>query len=134
METTETTIPTIAETIPETTAPVVEAPPETVPETMPQAPAETAAPTVPETQAPEPLPTEDYVDAEWEPAPTEVTEVMEIEGEAVGETLEYEAYLVQIQQNTAVAAEASGMVAGFCLTFAVMALCYFVYKFLRIFF
>ena len=137
METTATTAPTVAETVPETeeTQNVTET---TVPETTDY--------TVPETTVP-PVPTETvYDDYYWDDLPgddlPEATEdatepILIIEDTEISEPTEntdISAILVQIEENTALTAEASGLIAGFSLFNVVVILCFFVYRFFRIFF
>ena len=129
METTATTAPTAAETVPEVTE-VVE---ETVAETTVETTMETA-----------PKGTEALDDYYWDdlPGAAETTEdaleatepIMIIEETEASETTDTTAILVQIEENTAVTAEASGYIAGFSLFNVVVILCFFAYKFLRIFF
>lgn len=52
----------------------------------------------------------------------------------VTEVVDYTQQLDQLIANTDQIAEASVLVAGFVLFFVVVLLCYFVYKFFRIFF
>ena len=121
METIETTAATVAQTIPKTTETTIETTAETVPETT--------AETVPEAPA-DTKPVYDSVEDL-----TEATEPIEIfEETEVVETYDYVATLVQIEENTALTAEASGLIAGFSLFNVVVILCFFVYKFFRIFF
>lgn len=132
METMETTAATVAETVPEMeeTQNVTET---TVPETTVYTlPGETV-----------------FDDPSWDGLPgadpteatTEATEsIVIIEETEVSETTEATvatdtaAILVQIEENTALTAEASGLIAGFSLFNVVVVLCFFAYKFLRIFF
>lgn len=60
--------------------------------------------------------------------PTLIIEVIE------STTPDYITVLEEIAANTALSAEASTLLAGFMLFFVVVALCYFAYKFFRIFF
>ena len=60
---------------------------------------------------------------------TEATEVIEIIKE-----VDYTPLLEQIAANTSLIADASVWIQGFLLFFVVVVLCYFAYKFLRIFF
>lgn len=60
---------------------------------------------------------------------TEATEVIEII-----EGVDYTPLLEQIAANTSLIADASVWIHGFLLFFVVVVLCYFAYKFLRIFF
>ena len=60
---------------------------------------------------------------------TEATEVIEII-----EGVDYTPLLEQIAANTGLIADASVWIQGFLLFFVVVVLCYFAYKFLRIFF
>ena len=60
---------------------------------------------------------------------TEATEVIE-----VIEGVDYTPLLEQIAANTSLIADASVWIQGFLLFFVVVVLCYFAYKFLRIFF
>lgn len=62
--------------------------------------------------------------------PTVTTEVIE----ATQAVIDYSAQLDQIQQLVSLNADASVKIAGFLLFFVVVILCYFGYKFLRIFF
>lgn len=98
-----------------TTAPTVA---ETFPEVT-ETVAETTVETMPET----------FVETTAATEPTVVIEETE-----VVETYDYVATLVQIEENTAVSAEFSGWIAGFSLFNVVVILCFFAYKFLRIFF
>ena len=122
MESIATTAPMVAETMPEPLEPVTEAPEETT--------VETTVETIPETEAPPPetetAPVYTYPSAT---DPTQIIEVIETE-----ETYDYITVLGEIADNTALSAEASAWSAGFDLFFVVVALCYFVYKFFRIFF
>ena len=59
---------------------------------------------------------------------TEATEVIEII-----EGVDYTPLLEQIAVNTSLIADASVWIQGFLLFFVVVVLCYFVYKFFRIF-
>ena len=59
---------------------------------------------------------------------TEATEVIEII-----EAVDYTPLLEQIAANTSLIADASVWIQGFLLFFVVVVLCYFVYKFFRIF-
>ena len=59
---------------------------------------------------------------------TEATEVIEIIKE-----VDYTLLLEQIAANTSLIADASVWIQGFLLFFVVVVLCYFVYKFFRIF-
>lgn len=59
---------------------------------------------------------------------TEATEVIEIIKE-----VDYTPLLEQIAANTSLIADASVWIQGFLLFFVVVVLCYFVYKFFRIF-
>ena len=61
---------------------------------------------------------------------TVVTEVIE----ATQPVIDYSAQLAEIQQLVSLNADASVQIAGFLLFFVVVTLCYFGYKFLRIFF
>lgn len=138
METLETTAATVAETVPETeeTQNVTETTiPETTADTAPEAPVY-------------PLPTESIYDDYWDDlpdlAPTEaqtdatepivIIEDTEISETEASETTDTAAILVQIEENTALTAEASGLIAGFSLFNVVVILCFFAYKFFRIFF
>lgn len=58
-----------------------------------------------------------------ETTPTEIVEV-----------IDYTPALEMIEMHCAQIADASGLIAGFVLFFVVVCLCYFAYKFLRIFF
>ena len=60
---------------------------------------------------------------------TEATEAIEIIKE-----VDYTPLLEQIAANTSLIADASVWIQGFLLFFVVVVLCYFAYKFLRIFF
>ena len=60
---------------------------------------------------------------------TEATEVIEII-----EGVDYTPLLEKIAANTSLIADASVWIQGFLLFFVVVVLCYFAYKFLRIFF
>lgn len=62
-------------------------------------------------------------------APTEVIEVIE-----VVEQIDYTEYLSKIVTNTALLADFGELVTGFLVFFVVVCLCYFAYKFLRVFF
>lgn len=62
-------------------------------------------------------------------APTEIIEVIE-----VVEQIDYTEYLFQIVTNTALLADFGELITGFLVFFVVACLCYFAYKFLRIFF
>lgn len=62
-------------------------------------------------------------------APTEVIEVIE-----VVEQIDYTGYLTEIATNTAMLAEFGELATGIMVFFLVVCLCYFAYKFLRIFF
>lgn len=64
-----------------------------------------------------------------ETAATEITEVME-----VVEQIDYTEFLEQILTCSQNMEYALQIIAGFALFFVVVALCYFCYKFLRIFF
>ena len=59
---------------------------------------------------------------------TEATEAIEII-----EVVDYTPLLEQIAANTSLIADASVWIQGFLLFFVVVVLCYFVYKFFRIF-
>ena len=59
----------------------------------------------------------------------EATEAIEII-----EEVDYTPLLEQIAANTSLIADASVWIQGFLLFFVVVVLCYFAYKFLRIFF
>lgn len=61
--------------------------------------------------------------------PTEVTEIIELV-----EGVDYTPLLEEIAGYAAVSADASVYIIGFLLFFVVVALCYFGYKFMRIFF
>lgn len=61
-------------------------------------------------------------------APTEVIEVIE-----VVEQIDYTGYLTEIATNTAMLAEFVELLTGIMVFFLVVCLCYFAYKFLRIF-
>ena len=60
---------------------------------------------------------------------TEATEFIE-----VIEVVDYTPLMEQIAANTSLIADASVWIQGFLLFFVVVVLCYFAYKFLRIFF
>lgn len=62
-------------------------------------------------------------------APTEIVEVIE-----VVEQIDYTEYLSEIVTNTALLAEFGELITGFMVFFVVVCLCYFAYKFLRVFF
>lgn len=62
-------------------------------------------------------------------APTEVIEVIE-----VVEQIDYTEYLSEIVTNTALLADFGELITGFMVFFVVVCLCYFAYKFLRVFF
>ena len=61
---------------------------------------------------------------------TVVTEVIEV----TQPVIDYTAQLAEIQRLASVNADASVQIAGFLLFFVVVALCYFGYRFFRIFF
>jgi len=61
---------------------------------------------------------------------TAATEVIE----ATQAVIDYSAQLAEIQRLASVNADASVQIAGFLLFFVVVILCYFSYKFFRIFF
>ena len=52
----------------------------------------------------------------------------------ITEVIDYTNQLARIEQNTAMSADASALIAGIMVFFVVVVLCYFVYKFFRIFF
>lgn len=52
----------------------------------------------------------------------------------VTEVIDYTPVLVQIEEHASLLAEHAVLVTGFLLFFVVVILCYFVYKFFRIFF
>ena len=52
----------------------------------------------------------------------------------ITEVIDYTNQLARIEQNTAMSADASALIAGILVFFVVVVLCYFVYKFFRIFF
>lgn len=52
----------------------------------------------------------------------------------ITEVVDYTPVLVQIESLLNTCADASTLIAGFLLFFVIVALCYFVYKFFRIFF
>lgn len=63
--------------------------------------------------------------------PTEVvTQVIEV----TQPVIDYSAQLAEIQRVASVNADASVTIAGFLLFFVIVTLCYFGYKFMRIFF
>lgn len=62
-------------------------------------------------------------------APTEIIEVIE-----VVEQIDYTGYLTEIATNTAMLADFGELITGFLVFFVVVCLCYFAYKFLRVFF
>ena len=121
METIETTAATIAEITPDPIEPVTESTEETT--------VETTVETIPETEAPVPETETTYNSDDFATVPTQIIEVTETE-----ETYDYITVLGEIADNTALSAEASLWSAGFELFFAVVVLCYFFYKFFRIFF
>ena len=59
---------------------------------------------------------------------------METTPTMVTEAADYIQQLEQIEYYTAMCADASALVAGILVFFTVVVLCYFVYKFFRIFF
>lgn len=61
-----------------------------------------------------------------ETSPTEIVEIIE--------ATDYTPALQIIEMHCAQIAEASNLIAGFLLFFVVVILCYFAYKFMRIFF
>lgn len=61
---------------------------------------------------------------------TAATEIIE----ATQPFIDYSAQLAEIQELVALNADASVLIAGFLLFFVVVVLCYFGYKFFRIFF
>lgn len=63
-------------------------------------------------------------------AETVATEVIE----ATQAVIDYTAQLAELQELASLNADASVKIAGFLLFFVVVTLCYFGYKFLRIFF
>lgn len=65
-------------------------------------------------------------------APTEVTEVIEVI--EVVEQIDYTDFLSDIVTNTALLADFGELITGFMVFFVVVCLCYFAYKFLRVFF
>ena len=69
---------------------------------------------------------------------TAATEIMETVAETVPtqiiEVIDYTETLNNIQAFANLTADASVLIAGFLLFFVVVTLCYFVYKFFRIFF
>ena len=50
------------------------------------------------------------------------------------EVIDYSEQLIRIEQYAAMSADASALIAGIAVFFTVVLLCYFVYKFFRIFF
>ena len=52
----------------------------------------------------------------------------------ITEVIDYTNQLARIEQDTAMSADASALIAGILVFFVVVVLCYFVYKFFRIFF
>lgn len=62
--------------------------------------------------------------------PTAATEA----ASQVIEAIDYTPYLERIEGYAALSADASVLIAGFLLFFVVVVLCYFAYKFFRIFF
>lgn len=65
-----------------------------------------------------------------ETVPTAATEAVN----QIIEVIDYTPYLERIESYANQSADASVLIAGFLLFFVVVALCYFVYKFFRIFF
>lgn len=65
---------------------------------------------------------------------TAATEVAETVVNQIIEVIDYSETLTNIQAFANLTADASVLIAGFLLFFVVVTLCYFVYKFFRIFF